>query len=151
MDHVDYQHAIATYFVYSATGANFLDPINFYTGFIYQLCISGNPMTNFPIDTNPSCGGTIFCAECPTGPSECLVECEWDQWVDYTNPGNPVCSDCRADCGHCYRGVNCNRCEDDECKTCPGFEMPCTECIANATGAPDCECIDPNIYKPADH
>lgn len=108
--------------------------VNFYTGFIWEICYLPGCEIDAPL--GPNCGSG-YCVNCPSD-GTCLINCDWDEYFD-----NGVCNGCRSDIScplGCVRPENCNPCFDETCDDCLFWEN-CTDCIDNATLVDGfCEC-----------
>ena len=129
----------------------------FYHGFIYQLCVYNYPRLDFTDDIDPDgpCPTGSYCSggkvgACPNeeGSDEpyCLINCEWNQFLD---GDSPFCFDCDGCDEGCFREENCVVCEDTLCTECDNFEE-CNpdQCVDNASvpdGETACEC-NPGYY-----
>ena len=116
---------------------------NFYTGFIWQVCLYTNYISNF----SDIIGGPCEQAECQVCPKDiCLMDCDWNQFRD---PILQVCDQCRIDCEEgCQNDYNCNVCLDEQCADCPKWS-DCNSCIQNAGFVgDDCECLPTFTYNP---
>ena len=95
---------------------------NFYTGFIWDLCIYSLAKTEF---TDTIISDSCEAGECFTCPiSTCLIQCDLDFYLE-----EGVCEECLSTCEEgCIRGENCNTCVDPECAQCENWEV-CQQCI----------------------
>jgi hypothetical protein len=62
---------------------------NFYAGYIYSFCILPTNTPDYTVNPNPSCQ-PFFCENCP---QECLMNCEWNEYYNFTTF---TCNPCDA-------------------------------------------------------
>lgn len=130
----------------NVSGANLVDS-GFYTGFIWEFCLSAIYVANADNQIGEDCSTTNpgLCVICP--PEPCLIDCEVDFWLDEEG-----CNDCLTSCDTCVNDQNCELCFDLECADCPEWET-CNACVENASFVgegedQDCECNENFFYDP---
>jgi hypothetical protein len=84
MDDPNYQHLVGAEMNWSENG-----PIlaSFFHGFIWSLCVDAYKRTDFSNEIFGGDCGTGYCTSCPGDPEACLIDCEFDEWLD----GDGVC------------------------------------------------------------
>jgi len=78
----------------------------FYTGFIWEVCIFQTYKTTWDDDIKDTPCPDTNCIVCPE--DQCLIDCEITEFYE-----NDECSPCREDCTDgCLNEINCNKCFD---------------------------------------
>ncbi|CAG9335200.1 unnamed protein product [Blepharisma stoltei] len=98
-----------------------------FIGFINNFQLWNIPIIDFTTYINTMCGSGHSCA--------------WSCNLSHYYNG-ASCSACNSCSKGCVRASTCNICNDVLCSVCTGFDYgKCTQCIANASGAPSsCTC-----------
>lgn len=115
---------------------------NHYTGMIWEVCIYTAGEILPPM--GPEDCETGYCSACPD--DICVIDCDWNQFLIPTG----ACLQCDEECTTgCVRLLNCNPCDDEQCLKCSNYS-DCEQCIPNASGAPneDCVCDSKFYYEP---
>ena len=102
--------------IIGAQKINLDEYINYFEGYIWQMCVYQYELLNIPDLIDNHCAEDWTCTSCAKD-APCLVNCLPSEGYDETG-----CVPCLDECDFCYRGTDCNLCVDPLCTDCPGFE-----------------------------